>query len=297
MAPSTEDTSYKLVKSEVRDLTRELAEEFRNLDPSPTERELNPARLKHLKMKAEAGQLVTFHWSVARLGEKRLRMNGQHSSNMLCGLNGLFPKGLKAHIDEYEVPNKASLALLFRQFDDRKSNRSPGDVASAYQGLYEELHDVPKGPAKMAVEGACWYDRNVEGLPPVSGDDQYVRFGEPGLHGFIRWVGELFTIKTPELRRQTIVAAMYGTFTKNEAEARKFFAEVARGGEEYTENAPSTILDAWLKAMAEKRGAKTEVKPANLYQASVYAWNAYRENKTITSVKYDTKKGLYAVSE
>jgi hypothetical protein len=34
----------------------------------------------------------------------------------------LFPKGLKVHIDEYEVPNKASLALLFRQFDDRKSN-------------------------------------------------------------------------------------------------------------------------------------------------------------------------------
>ena len=126
MAHSTDDTSYKLVKSEVRDLTRELAEEFRNLDPSPTERELNPARLKHLKMKAEAGQLVTFHWSVARLGEKRLRMNGQHSSNMLCGLNGLFPKGLKAHIDEYEVPNKASLALLFRQFDDRKSPQLGG---------------------------------------------------------------------------------------------------------------------------------------------------------------------------
>ena len=297
MAHSTDDTSYKLVKSEVRDLTRELAEEFRNLEPSPTERELNSARLKHLKMKAEAGQLVTFHWSVARLGEKRLRMNGQHSSNMLCGLNGLFPKGLKAHIDEYEVPNKASLALLFRQFDDRKSNRSPGDVASAYQGLYDELHGVPKGPAKMAVEGACWYDRNVEGLPPVSGDDQYIRFGEPGLHGFIRWVGELFTIKTPELRRQTIVAAMYGTFTKNEAEARKFWAEVARGGEEYTENAPSTILDAWLKAMAEKRGAKTEVKPANLYHGCVFAWNAYREGKTISSIKYDTKKGLYAVSE
>ena len=179
MAQSMEDTSYRLVKSEVRDLTTELAEEFRNLEASPTERELNPARIKHLKTKAEAGQLVTFHWSVARLGDKRLRMNGQHSSNMLCDLNGHFPKGLKVHLDEYEVPNKASLALLFRQFDDRKSNRSPSDVASAYQGLYEELHEVPKGPAKMAVEGACWYDRNVEGLPAPTGDDQYVRFGEP----------------------------------------------------------------------------------------------------------------------
>ena len=124
MAQSMVDASYRLVKSEVRDLTPELAEEFRNLEASPTERELNQARIKHLKTKAEAGQLVT----------------GQHSSNMLCGLNGHFPKGLKVHLDEYEVPNKPSLALLFRQFDDRKSNRSPSDVASAYQGLYEELH-------------------------------------------------------------------------------------------------------------------------------------------------------------
>ena len=296
MIKSTEDIGYRLVKAEIRDLTPELAEEFRNLDPSPTERELNPARIRHLKMKAEANQLVTFHWSVARLGDKRLRMNGQHSSNMLCGLNGNFPKGLKVHIDEYEVPNKASLALLFRQFDDRKSNRSPSDVAGAYQGLYEELHNVPRGPAKMAIEGACWYDRHVEGLPPVSGDDQYVRFGEPGLHGFIGWVGELLSIKTPELRRPTIVAAMYGTWIKNEREARKFWEEVARGGEEYADNAPTTVLDSWLKGMAEKRG-KAELKPANLYQGCIFAWNAFRESKTITAIKYDTKKGLYPVNE
>jgi hypothetical protein len=34
MAQSTEDTSYRLVKSEVRDLTVELAQEFRDLDPA-----------------------------------------------------------------------------------------------------------------------------------------------------------------------------------------------------------------------------------------------------------------------
>jgi hypothetical protein len=291
-----EDTSFRLVKSEVRELTPELAEEFRNLEASPTERELNPGRLKYLKMKADAGQLVTFHWSVARLGDRRLRMNGQHSSNMLCGLNGDFPKGNKVHIDEYEVQNKASLALLFRQFDARQSNRSPSDVAGAYQALYEELHGVPKKSAKMAIEGICWYDRNVEGLPPVSGDDQYVRFGEPGLHGFVRWIGELFSIKTRELQRPTIVAAMYGTWTKNEREARKFWDEVARGGQEYADNASSTVLDAWLKAMAEKRG-EAELKPANLYQGCIYAWNAFRESRSITAIKYKTEKGLYHVAE
>lgn len=106
---------------------------------------------------------------------------------------------------------------------------------------------------------------------------------------------DLFTIKTPELKRQTIVAAMYGTFEKNEAEARKFWKEVGRGGVEFDENHPTTVLDNFLKSVVENK-RKSELKPANFYQASIYAWNAFREDKTITSVKYDTKKGLYAVA-
>src|SRR5262249_60731667 len=102
---------------------------------------------------------------------------------------------------------------------------------------------------------------------------------------------------TREWRRAPIAAVMYGPFAKNGAGARKFGAEVAGGGGEYTENALATILDAWLKAMGEKGGAKTGVKPANLYQGCVFAWNAYREGKTISTIKFDTKKGLYAASE
>jgi hypothetical protein len=107
MAQAMENTSYRLVKSEVCDLTPELAQQFRELDPSPTERELNAARIKHLKTKAEAGQLVTFHWSVAKLGDKRLRMNGQHSSNMLCDLNGHFPEGPKGSHRRIRGPEQA----------------------------------------------------------------------------------------------------------------------------------------------------------------------------------------------
>jgi hypothetical protein len=108
-------------------------------------------------------------------------------------------------------------------------------------------------------------------------------------------VGEVFSIKTPELKRQTIVAAMYGTFDKNEAEARKFWREVSRGGVEFDDNHPTTVLDGFFKTVAEDKG-KLHLLPANFYQASVYAWNAFREGKTITSVKHDTRKGFYAVA-
>jgi hypothetical protein len=44
-------------------------------------------------------------------------------------------------------------------------------------------------------------------------------------------------------------------------------------------------------------GGKNELKPANLYQGCVHAWNAYREGKTIQTIKFDARKGLYDVHE
>ena len=145
---------FKLVNSETKPLTPELAERFKAMLPSPTERAFDPARAKMLREKAEAGQLIAFNWATAKVGDKEYRVNGQHSSAVLTELNGQFPQGLKVHMDTYEVDNTDGLALLFRQFDSRKSGRTPTDVSGAYQGLYPDLADVPRGAAKLAVEGA-----------------------------------------------------------------------------------------------------------------------------------------------
>jgi hypothetical protein len=58
---------FELVKSEVLPLTPDLARQFKDMDPSPTERDLNPARLKMLRDKADKGLLITFNWSTAVL--------------------------------------------------------------------------------------------------------------------------------------------------------------------------------------------------------------------------------------
>jgi hypothetical protein len=168
---------FRLSKSETKALTPDLAEKFKAMLPSPTEREFDPARAKMLREKAKAGQLIAFNWATAKFGDKEFRMNGQHSSAVLAELNGNFPQGLQVHLDTYQVDDRDGLALLFRQFDNRKSGRTPVDVSGAYQGLYDGLKDVPRGAAKIAVEGAAWYQRQVEGLPAPSGDDVYTLFG------------------------------------------------------------------------------------------------------------------------
>ena len=85
---------FRLVKSETKPLTREIAEEFRAMMPFPTERGFDQARTKMLREKAEAGQLISFNWATAKFEDKVFRMNGQHSSAVLCELNGQFPEGL-----------------------------------------------------------------------------------------------------------------------------------------------------------------------------------------------------------
>jgi hypothetical protein len=55
-------SDFTLEKSEVLPLTPEFAEQFRDMEPSPTERPLNPSRVEHLREKALAGLLVPFTW-------------------------------------------------------------------------------------------------------------------------------------------------------------------------------------------------------------------------------------------
>jgi hypothetical protein len=105
-------------------------------------------------------------------------------SSVLAELGDQFPQGLKAHLDTYQVDDADGLALLFRQMDNRKSGRTPTDVSGAYQGLYPDLQDIPRDAAKLAVEGAAWYEKKVEGLPAPSGDDVYTLFGKRSLHSF-----------------------------------------------------------------------------------------------------------------
>jgi hypothetical protein len=289
---------FRLAKAEVRPLTREFTEEFRTMTPSPTERVNDPNRMKHLRGKAERGLLVPFNWSVAILKGTKYRMNGQHSGGMLMGLEDvLFPENGMVFYTEYEVDTPEDMALLFRQFDDRISSRSPADVSGAYQGLYPDLAEVNRDTAKTAAEGIAWYEKFLERLPVATGDDRYAIFKDAGARKFIIWLDTVLSSKTPELKKTPIVAAIYGTYQKNQSAAEGFWHEVARGGDDYNDRAPSTLLDTWLKSIHEDKEDEYDVKGAEFYQGCAFAWNAFRQARQISAIKSDISKKLHELVE
>lgn len=284
---------FKLISSDIRTLTYELAVKFRDMAGSPTERPLDPKRVTHLRDKVEKGFAVPFSWATAKLGDKVYRVNGQHSSHMLAALNGTFPDGLKVHMDEYEVVDKDGLVDIFRQYDDRKSGRSAGDVAGAFQNVTDEMAGIDRGIAKLVVESVVWWRHNVEALPVPPGDGIYAAFANTDVQEFVKTTTKILSMKTPEMKRQPVIAALYATQRVNPAEAQTFWEGVARGGDETNDTDPMLVLDNWLRRAKEDANLKEKLKPAHFYQGCIFAWNAWREDKAIKDIRYDTKKGFH----
>jgi hypothetical protein len=286
-------SAFTLKSSEVVDLTFDVAKQFREMKPTPTERDLDPKRVEYLKERVIKGWAVPFHLATVTVKEtgEIYRANGQHSSEALFQLNGQMPAGLKAHVDHFEVADLHGGAALFRQIDSRGSSRTARDVSGVFQGIVPELAKVEKKVAKIGIEGIAWWRRQIEKVPVPSGDDIYDLFGEAGLHSFLIWLGGTIDMKTPELAKPPVAAAMYATFIVDEKDARTFWHDVARGGVQYEDTHPTTVLDEWLK---QAHSPKSDFNPAQgqVYQGCIYAWNAAREEKTLKDIKYVTTKGF-----
>ena len=280
----------RLTHSETRDLTPDLANEFAEMPASVTERDLDPKRIARLREKVLSGLAISFNWArgkVLATGEI-YRVNGHHSSLMLSKLNGNFPAGLQAHVDDYEVDDANGLALLFRQFDDRKSARTLADISGVYQMIHDDLRQTPKEAARKAIEGAAWYEGRIVGIAMPKGDDVFTLFNQPKYHDFVKMVGSVYSSKTPEFS-QPVIGAMYGTYDRNPQDAETFWLDVARQGGGNEEKHPTTVLDAWLLA-----GKQSDNPPGQMevYRACVLAWNAYRNRRNLDRIgKFDPKKG------
>jgi len=286
---------FQLISSETKDLTPDLAKEFSTMAGSVSERDLKPKRLAYLKESVLNGMAITFNWATVEIADtgKTIRMNGNHSSNVLSGLDGAFPEGLRVHIDHYRAPSMLDAIQLFRQMDSRMSARTVDDVAGAYQGLHEDLRSTPKDAARKAIDAVAWY-RKLEGVPVPSGDDHFDLFNQAELHPFVQMVGRILSKKTPEFTTP-VLGAMFGTHEKEPRESESFWTDVSKQGGQYEPGHPTVVLDQWLSHGEGPNGAA--LKPREIYRGCVIAWNAFRRGRSLPTTEkpfgqFDSKKSL-----
>jgi len=290
---------FKLLSSTVADLTPEELAKFLAIESGVLERDLSKKRVAHLREKALAGLLVTFHWVLVTILStgKIVRGNGFHSSTMLTTFGANLPPGLKVHLEHYEVKDGDGFAELFQQFDDRASARQAADVAGVYQSLQPGLHDVPKRVGKIGIDGYVWFRRYVQGAGGRLGDMAYSTFSDEGLHPFLHWMAAVLANAkgTKELNARPVAGAMFATFEANESAAKLFWETVASGGDPDQPDLPETALSQWLVTMSSGKAEK--VSPQEYYQGCIYCWNQFRADKRVGNVRYAVKTNPLNPSE
>jgi len=205
---------------------------------------------------------------------------------MLCDLSDEeFPTNSVVHMDEYKVEDWEGLALLFQQFDAGKSSRSAEDVAGAYKGLHRKLDELDVKLAKQGIDGIAWYRSTVVGAPVPKGHLRYELLNNEALWPFLLYLPQVFNMKTPEMRNNYVVAAMFATHEASTIAAEEFWKQVAIGGDVTTNNHPTKTLDDWLQAVKTQTDRAKKPKPYQVYQGCIQAWNAYRQKKPVASIK------------
>jgi len=270
---------FVLRSSETLPLTKELAVAHRDMPASPTERSFSESRAKKLRQSFEGGLLLPCQWAKAVWKGKEVRMNGQHSSSVIAELDP-FPDGYYVHMDVYEPYSEEGMALLFRQFDARISGRSSTDCSHAYQGLFDEVAEHDEVKALAAIKGINRYHRLTSEGEVFSGDEIGKMFFNRSYDSFIEFICDLLSGKCKELKRDEVVAAMYGTWLASTSEATKFWNDVKTA---HKDGEPSQVLDEQLEKDAEQTDTSKKMKPVSRYAICVKAWNAYVGNESCPS--------------
>ena len=264
-------------------LTHHLATDFATMPAWRGERPLSQRRVDHLRRELEAGNFHAPKWAVAKLGSRRIRMNGQHSSFMLANANGHFPEEMNVVIDEFAVDDEVELGELFTRFDPPESVRPPREQLSALLAA-GDLVKGGDGPVRRQR-----LERIASGL--ILAKSGFV--GKPAnaharaaaLHGdvdFIEFVWPFATAKG--MNRPAILAAIYLTWAKAKEQAQAFWTQV-RDESHPSATHPTRVL---ARALRDRIGAGslTNDQGRELGTKCIHAWNNWRRGIEVTRLPY-----------
>ena len=267
---------------EMKDLTKEIVEDFATMPHLRNEREKRAARIATLRQKLDDGLFFPPRWATVVFDGNMYRVNGQHSSLMLADTNGHFPKNLKVIIDRFSCETEAECALLFEQFDDRRSSRTGSEVVTAHGRVHERLDSCSATTMRYIVSGLGYALSNLNetGRPTVNDNAKLIHNHQD----FALWADQYARYKT--LQKAGTIAAMYATWLRNPSASDEFWSAV-RDETASTPEHPTRVLAKFFAESATDGSVSGRKKwdAKAFYVKSIHAWNAWRDGVS-TQLKY-----------
>lgn len=284
---------YELVGTpETKKVTQALAIKFRDMDPVPHDRPLNPKRVDAYRKMLAAGLFRPVQWATVHCNETQAtyRVNGKHTSNLFAEYEEL-PQAIHATIEHYHCDDLDDVARLYATFDSRTQMRTTNDINRAFAAIDPELSELPSKIVNVCVT-AVSFSRHGERYAHVPAAERAECLLDDSTKIFAAWVHEVLgsnNENTRHLWRSPVVAAMYASFQKSRKHANEFWLAV-RDGTGATPKTPDRVLHRFLLSKAVKGSnsaarSSTLCAPREMFVKCLHAWNAWRRDTT-TDLKY-----------
>lgn len=282
-------------------ITQSLAIKFRDMDPVPHDRPLNPKRLEAYRKMLAAGLFRPVQWATVHCNETQAtyRVNGKHTSNLFAEYEYL-PQPIHATIEHYHCDDLDDVARLYATFDSRTQVRTTNDINRAFAAVDPDLSELPSKLISICVTAIAYF-KYADAYTLRTAAERAECLLEAENKAFIAWLHSVIGAKnenTRHLWRSPVVAAMFASFNKSRKAANEFWLAV-RDGTGSTPKKPDRILHRYLLTRSVNNrgsaGAKSNTlcPPREMYVKCLHAWNAWRRDTT-TDLKYHAQAKIPA---
>lgn len=287
---------YELVGTpKTEKVTQALAIKFRDMDPVPHDRPLNPKRLDVYQKMLEAETFRPVQWATVFCNETQAtyRVNGKHTSNLFAKYEEL-PYPIYATIEHFHCDGLDDVARLYGTFDSRQQIRTTNDINRAFAAVDPELAEIPTKIVNLCVT-ALTYCKHQDRSSHVHAAEKAECLLEDSNKLFIQWVhsvlGNSANSETRLLWRSPVVSAMNSCYHKSKRDANEFWLAV-RDGTGVSPKMPDRVLHRFLLSKVVNNGWQSTLKkksaiaaPREMHVKCLHAWNAWRRDTT-TDLKY-----------
>lgn len=275
------------------DLTPAKAKEFLRYNYE-YQRPLNENRMKLLRHELECGRMQTTQIRVAHLNGKTIMTDGQHS----CHLVVRTKSPLAAVVTHYQCDSMDDVSALYNTHNPPISVRSLWDkVSSRVQVLGLPWSSKSRN---LLVSGLLVVQQNFirKDLYKLRNHTDRIEMIDDNIRegNFIyEIIDSDGTAASKHLQRKEVAAAMIVTWRKCQRDALEFWTK-ARSGEMLAQKDPRAILLKFLCSISRRRdrySANTDFASGHeILCRCIGAWNAHRENRKITQIKYYKNKDV-----
>jgi hypothetical protein len=299
--------AYELVGTpKTEKVTQSLAVKFRDMDPVPHDRPLNPKRVEAYRKMLNAGLFRPVQWATVHCNETQAtyRVNGKHTSSLFAEFEKM-PQDVHATIEHYHCDDLDDVARLYATFDSRTQVRTTNDINRAFAAVDPELSLVPTKIVNLCVTGVS-YSRNGDNSRHRTAAERAECLLEVDVKSFVAWVHEMLGSNNESSRhlwRGPAVAAMCDTYKKSRKASSEFWMAV-RDGTGATPKTPDRVLHRFLLTKTVNHGGmatggrtpgsrNSMCGAREMYVKCLHAWNAWRRDTT-TDLKYHAQAKIPA---